>query len=217
MEEDLMHELAAAYALDALGPDEEQEFERHLSRCSRCQAEVASFAETAAALAYAAPAAARPSALRTRILSAAAEERTRAVPLRPRWAYPAVAAAAVAACAAIGLGVWGNGLHSQLSHGQALRALALHGAQGSVVVGRDGEAALVVSGLEPAPAGKTYEMWVLRGSSAEPAGLFAARTATATVRLSRRLASGERVGVTLEPAGGSPKPTEAPLFVSAFA
>lgn len=217
MEEELMHELAAGYALDALSPDEARAFERHLSRCPRCQADVAAFTETAASLAYAAPPAVRPAALRGRILSAAAGERAPVVPLRPRWAYPVAAAAAVAACAAIGLGVWAAGLQSQLSHHAALRALVLRGARGSLVVGHDGEAALVVSGLTPAPTGKTYEMWVLRGTSARPAGLFAARGATTAVRLSARVATGERVGVTLEPAGGSPQPTEAPLFVSASA
>lgn len=217
MEEELMHELSAAYALDALDPEEEQAFERHLARCPRCQGDVAAFAETAASLAYAAPAARKPDALRDRIVAAAANDNVRTLRPRPRWAYPAVAAASVAACAAIGLGAWAATMHSQLSHGEALHALALQGAHGSVVVGRDGDAALVVSGLAPAPAGKTYELWVLRGKAAQPAGLFAVQTATTTVRLSRHLDSGERVAVTLEPAGGSAQPTHAPLFTSASA
>jgi anti-sigma factor RsiW len=38
MEADL-HDLTAAYALDALDPDEAREYEAHLARCERCRAE----------------------------------------------------------------------------------------------------------------------------------------------------------------------------------
>ncbi|MGH7189535.1 MAG: anti-sigma factor [Acetobacteraceae bacterium] len=207
-----MHELSAGYALDALTPEEERAFEQHLARCPRCQDDVAAFSETAALLAYGSPPAHRSAALRGRILSAATGERTRVSARRRGWRYPA--AAAFASCAAIGLGVWAVTLHSQLSRSEALQTLSLHGARGSVVVGRAGGAALVISGLKTAPAGRTYEMWVLRGNRAQPAGLFAARPGTTTVRVGRPLAHGERVAVTLEPAAGSPQPTGPPLFTS---
>jgi anti-sigma-K factor RskA len=48
-----MNELAAAYALDALEPDETDAFEQHLSECPRCRAEVQDFRETASLLAHA--------------------------------------------------------------------------------------------------------------------------------------------------------------------
>ena len=59
-----LHELSAAYSLDALDPRERDLFERHLSECERCRAEVASLTQTAAALAYAAPPAEAPPRLR---------------------------------------------------------------------------------------------------------------------------------------------------------
>lgn len=218
MEDEMIHELAAGYALDALSVEEERIFEAHLAHCQRCREDVAAFTETGAELAFATPPTAVPAALRGRILEAARREHSSVVTLRPRWAYPAVAAAAVAACAAIGLGVWAATLHSRLGSAQALHGLPLSGAGGSVVVGRGGEAALVVSGLAAAPTGKTYEVWVMRGAAAEPAGLFSARSgATTVVRLTRRVAVGDRVGVTLEPAGGSPHPTSKPLVLSATA
>lgn len=216
MEDELIHPLAAAYALDALGPMEEQAYEAHLASCSRCQAEVASFSETAAALAYAAPAAELPASLRARILTAAHEERAQVITLRPRWTYPAMAAAAVAACAAVGIGVWAATLNSG-SHGRTLETLALRGATGSVVVTSGGEAALVVSGIPPAPAGKTYEVWVMRGTGAVRAGVFVPHVRTTTVPLTRPLPSGSFVGVTLERAGGASHPTGQPLFTSATA
>jgi len=217
MEDELIHDLAAPYALDALDPEEEREFERHLAACPRCREAVAAFSATAAELACAVAPAAPPPELRGRITAAVRAEQSNVVPLRPRWATAALAVAAVAACAAIGLGIWGAHLHSELSSPGQLQALPLSGAQGSVVVGRHGEAALVVSGLAAAPSGRTYELWVMRGSSAKPAGLFAGGGGTTTVHVGEPVGSGERVGVTLEPAGGSPQPTSAPLFTSAVA
>jgi anti-sigma-K factor RskA len=217
MEDELIHDLAAPYALDALDPEDERTFERHLASCPRCREAVAVFSETAAELAYAVPPVPPPPELRGRITAAVRAEQSQVVPLRPRWATAALAAAAVAACAAIGLGVWGAHLHSELSSPGQLQALPLTGARGTVVVGRRGEAALVVSGLAAAPAGRTYELWVMRGTSAKPAGLFAGGGATTTVHLREPVSGGDRVGVTLEPQGGSPQPTGSPLFTSAVA
>ncbi|MGY3200744.1 anti-sigma factor [Streptomyces sp. TE5632] len=64
-----LHSLAAPYALDALEPAERVRFERHLSACRRCAAEVRVLAEDAVRLAWstAAPA---PPALRDRVLAA---------------------------------------------------------------------------------------------------------------------------------------------------
>ncbi|WP_431995380.1 anti-sigma factor [Streptomyces griseoflavus] len=63
------HSLAAPYALDALGPAERVRFERHLTSCGRCAAEVRDLAEDAVRLAWstAAPA---PPAMRDRVLAA---------------------------------------------------------------------------------------------------------------------------------------------------
>ena len=41
-----------------------------------------------------------------------------------------------------------------------------------LVVGQDGRAVLVLDGLDPAPAGKTYEMWIVESDRTLPAGLF---------------------------------------------
>lgn len=216
MEDDVMHDLTAGYALDALGDDEARAYERHLAGCARCQAELARLAETSSALAFGAPAHVPPPELRTRILETARADRANVVPLRPRWAYPVAAVAAVAACVAVALGIYAASLKSRLdSNAQALHTLTLNGAAGSVVVGRHGEAALVVSGLRPVPATKTYEVWVIQGKDAYPAGLF--HGPSATVHLTRRVPAGAVVGVTVERAGGSPRPTSAPVVTSSQA
>lgn len=212
MEEELMHDLVAGYALDALTPEEERGFEEHLAGCSRCREELGGFSALAASLAFAAPESKPLPEVRERILEAARADRENVVPLRPRWAYAALVAAAAAVCVAIGVGVWAARLNSQ-SH--RLEALPLKGAAGSVIRAPGGEATLVVTGLPAAPSGKTYEVWVMHGNAAIPAGLFSGTSRTATVHLSRSLPFGSSVGVTLEPAGGSAKPSHAPLFTSA--
>src|SRR5260221_504011 len=112
---DELHELTAAYALDALDADEERAYEAHLAGCERCQDELASLSSTATALAYAAGEVAPPEALRGRILEAARAERTNVVPLRPRERRPWLAnAAAIPPGPVVGLGVWNGTLQHRL-------------------------------------------------------------------------------------------------------
>ncbi|HEY7537025.1 MAG TPA: anti-sigma factor [Gaiellaceae bacterium] len=218
MDSEALHELTPAYALDALDEAEAEAYEEHLAGCPRCREELASLTGTVGALAYAAPPAEPPSQLRDRILEAARAERPNVVPLRPRWSRSSrllVAAAAVAACAAIGLGVWNVALQNRLDSAEsALRAVPLEGANGSVVVGAAGRGVLVVADLESAPAGKTYEAWVVHEGAATPAGLFGGG-GTTIVRLEQPVPRGSVVAVTVERAGGAEQPTSQPLITSA--
>ncbi|MBW3593224.1 MAG: anti-sigma factor [Actinobacteria bacterium] len=230
MEPDDVHGLTGAYALDALDPADEALYEEHLRHCRACQRDLASLQGAAASLAYAVEAPEPPADLRSRILAQARAERPNVVPLRPRWAYPAAAVAAVAATAAIALGAWVFTLSTTLeeereAHANVDRAAAvlatgdavaipLAGASGTLVVAETGEAALVVSSLDPAPAGKTYEAWVIEDGRPLPAGLFSAADGRTVVALERPVPRGAVVAVTLEPAGGVERPTSSPLFTA---
>jgi len=210
MEHTGIHELSAAYALDALGADERGEFEEHLRHCPECREAVASFQETASALAHQVETPPPPPSLRARILEQARLERSSVAPLRPRWVFPATATvAAVAACAAIGFGIWAATLNNRL--GERPEAVRLIGAQGSLIVNQSGEGTLVVRNVAPAPVGKTYEIWVIQAGSPVPAGTFAGGDRVA-VTLARKIPDGAIVAVTLERAGGVAKPTTTPLF-----
>ena len=220
MGDDAVHDLTAAYALDALEPEEARGYEEHLAGCERCREELASLQGTAGALAYAAPPVHPPEELRGRILAAARAERPNVVPLRPRsWTaygpYVLTTVAAVAVIAIVGLAVWNVSLHNRLdSARQALRGVPLTGATGSVVVS-GGRGALVVSHLAPAPAGKTYQAWVIQDGRATSAGTFAGGGRTIVFRLDRALPAGAVVAVTLEPSGGVDQPTRKPFITSA--
>jgi anti-sigma-K factor RskA len=195
-----LHDLAAAYALNALDPEDRWTYERHLDTCERCREEVASLREGAAQLAYAHDAPAPRPELRDRILRAAREERPAPVVQFPRWLFPVTAVAAVAASiAAIGLGLWANSLRDKQA---PERVVAVNGARGALIVSGD-EGKLVLC-LDEAPASKTYEAWVIQGKTPQPAGLFTGGCRTVT--LTHPVQDGNTVAVTLENEGGSDTP-----------
>lgn len=231
-----IHELSAAYALDALDPADAEAYEQHLSRCAECQEAVAAFHETAAELAFETETPAPPRALRSRVLAAAGRERRDRAEVLPfprrRWLFPVAAAAALAAgCVALGLAFWAADLSRQLddreatihSSEEAIAALAdpgtaripLDGADGVLLVdGETGEGWLVVRGLDSAPDESTYEAWVIQDEQAVPAGLFAGGGLSTVVPLTTLVPDGALVAVTVEQAGGSEQPTQDPLFVT---
>jgi hypothetical protein len=71
---------------------------------------------------------------------------------------------------------------------------------------------LVANGLPPAPAGKTYQLWAIAGGAPRSAGVFGVDPkGTGTLRVNPLPGVGkvEMFAVTLEPAGGLPKPSGA--------
>jgi anti-sigma-K factor RskA len=189
-----LHELTAAYALDALDADERGAYERHLADCDRCRADLRDLGETVGALGLAVEGPAPPRELRERILVAAKEEGpSNVVAIGPRRSRVYVAAGAVAV-AAVGLAI---GLYAALSGGPTRQlAVSVDG----------GVARATVSGFDPAPAGKAYELWVIEGKTPRPAGLFAGGDEQVVV-LTRPAPNGSTVAVTLERAGGAKVPT----------
>jgi anti-sigma factor RsiW len=228
MEANAIHELTAAYALDALDPNEAREYEAHLAHCERCRGELAAMSETATSLAYATEGPAPSPALRARILEQARGERANVVPLRPRWATPVAAVAAVAACAAIALGIWASSLSSKLDDRNdklaaqarvaailadpSARRVAFEDGHGTLVVTPMGDAVLVLNSLEDAPKGKTYEAWIASGGSPQPAGTFEGGEAVVIKRLDRLVPAGAAVLITQERDGGTDAPTSHPLL-----
>jgi anti-sigma-K factor RskA len=220
-----IHELTAGYALDALDPAEREEYERHLPGCEQCREELASFWEVTSALAVAADGPAPRPELRERILESARAETQTVVPLAPRRRLTPVlaAAAGIAAVVAIGLGLYAASLHgqlgdtkSQLGAQQAIASVlgdadattvAMQAGSGKLVVAGDGSAVLVLDDLSDAPAGKTYQAWVVQGTTPASAGTFSARDGRAVVALPQPVPAGAVVAVTVEPAGGATAPT----------
>jgi anti-sigma-K factor RskA len=215
------HSLVAPYALHALDDEEGRSFEEHLAACERCREELAGLREAAASLAYGAAGPPPPPELKERILAQARSERQNVASLpgrRRNWTAPLAAAAALAASVAIGLGVW---TATRTSEGNAFtHVLAQPGARligmgdnGAVAVAPNGEAALMLR-VPPAPAGKTYEAWVIQPGTITPAGVFPGHDGTTVVAIHRRVPRGSVIGVTVEHAGGVGQPTRKPFVAS---
>jgi anti-sigma-K factor RskA len=226
MDSGTIHELSAAYALDALDPAEEREFEQHLRTCDECREDVASFEAAAAALAFGVESPEPPPALRGRILERVESERAVVVPFRRRRLSFGVVSglAAAAAVVAIGLGIWAASLSNDLDAARevnrvladpAARTIELQGADGRLVVAPEGKAALVVRDLDPAPEGQTYEAWVIEGKTPpKPAGLFNGDDRHDLLLLDQKVPPNAVVAVTVEPDGGVDAPTSQPIITA---
>jgi anti-sigma-K factor RskA len=137
----------------------------------------------------------------------------------------AVGLAAVFAVAAIGMGTAMNGAEHRLaaargsSHAMAvvlgspdavlLTARVTSGGRATIVMSHRYDALVfTVSGLPALPAARSYQLWVMGPGGPRSAGLLAAGPdGRAGPTVVSGLARGDRVGLTVEPAGGSARPT----------
>ena len=174
------------------------------------------------------------SSARSRTQRESAPQHRRCVPL-------VSAAAALAVLGGVGVGGWAIGQNSQSSQvnqadqvqrqQQALLAIMASPdakiatssiADGGTVTvassGKANQAAVMVKDLPAPPAGKTYELWFISATGAVAAGLMTDHDpAVPSMQvLNGPLGGATHVGITVEPAGGSPKPTTTPILVQAL-
>ena len=237
-----LHVLTGSYALDALPDLERAEFERHLPHCPSCDAEVRGLRETAARLAMTRALQPPPgmeqrvlaSAYRTRQLPPLAVDHQRRAQVSRLFAGPrgriprrvAAFAAAASVAAAVALGVTQVSTQHQLESARASDAAISRvvtapdariettgtRAGGSVTVVASAalrEAVVTATGMVSPPTGRVYQVWVMSASGARSAGLMAG----ASTLLASAVVPGDRIGITVEPAGGTSKPTTTPVAV----
>lgn len=228
-----LHALTGAYAVDALEDLERARFQRHLEECPDCAAEVLSLRE-AAALVSLDEVPPLPDHLRSQVLAEVstvrplppvlpAQEAVRGTARRfPRLV--AAAAAAVILVAGVGIGSWQPWHQEPRSEvTTASRVIdAADAQQASEKMPGGGRATVVHSAelnrvvvmtenMPQAPLDRTYELWLQDTKGVmRPAGTLSGGADT-TVVLDGGLAGSTGVGITLEPAGGSDKPTGSPL------
>jgi anti-sigma-K factor RskA len=235
-----LHDLADAYALDALDDSQRIRFERHLRTCPACADDVRRYTEVAAALAMAV-AAEPPPGLRDRVLTATAvtrqlppvvaERRRRPSLPRSSWVPRLATAGAVAGiAAAVTLAVvqvsTQDRLNTAQAENQAIAAvLAAPDAQITSATSSVGGTATVVlsyseqkivftsSGLPALPSSEVYELWLIGPVHARSAGLLSeASDGKTSPVLASGLQTDDKVGVTVEPAGGTSSPTTTPIL-----
>ncbi|WP_405890927.1 anti-sigma factor [Streptomyces sp. NBC_00133] len=91
------------------------------------------------------------------------------------------------------------------------------GARGTVVVSHSrNKAAFLTSGLPKPPQGKVYQLWFNDAGVMRPAGLMDPAVTNNAVLMDGPLNAASGMGITVEPAGGSPKPTTDPLALMNF-
>jgi anti-sigma-K factor RskA len=95
-------DLAAAYALGALSPEEAREFETFLASSPEAQREVAEYRDVAALLALSGPEAAPSADLRDRVLGGVRGQKARSVPRRTSPIFRGALAASLVAVAGLG-------------------------------------------------------------------------------------------------------------------
>jgi anti-sigma-K factor RskA len=232
-----IHGLSGAYAVDAVSDDERAAFEAHLAECDECRAEVASLREAAAGLAPLSDTAPPPQ-LRDAVLQGISGVRplppaeTNVVPLasRRRRTVAWVAAAAAAVALIVGGIAWNasrTGTQPTLTATeQVLRAgdaqryeKSFDGARATIVRSPSlHKAVIVADNLPSPPAGKDYQLWLaLPGQGLVSAGLMPhGGEPTVTMLLEGDASQATGAGITVEPAGGSTKPTTPPLALFAF-
>ena len=134
----------------------------------------------------------------------------------------AVAAAAASVAAAVSLGVAQLSTQHQLDTARASGAAiarvvtasdahvttARTQAGGNVTVVTSAglrESVVSATGMAALPRGRVYQVWVMSPAGARSAGLL-----TGTQLLASAVAPGDRIGITIEPAGGTTRPTTTP-------
>jgi anti-sigma-K factor RskA len=237
-----LHHLSGAYAVDALDDAERAEFEQHLAVCASCRAEVAELTDTAHALG-ALSEATPPPHLRDAVLGGIARVRplppllseeqqeegedgdgdATVVPFIRRTSTWLATAAAVILLAVGGL-VW----HPWSADDGTLTAVdqVRRAQDATTVTSQKGDlsatlaysrqldrSALTVTGLPPVPSGKTYQLWYIGSQGARSAGFLEATDGRGSAVLEGQIDGAGQVGVTVEPAGGSPAPTTDPVLV----
>ncbi|MET9098781.1 anti-sigma factor [Streptomyces antibioticus] len=237
------HAAVGAYVLHALSRAEEAAFENHLAGCDACRREVADLRETAALLgareSVPMPPDARERTLRT--VAGTRQDLVRGLPgpRTGRILRPVLAACAALAVALGGIAVWQHG-EADDARARADRAeqradtaraayaavltapdATLHtaelseGVTAAVVVSRSEERAVFTAqGLPALTDGKVYELWYAAESGElVPAGLMPGTGEVDGRVMEGSPAGAAAVGITVEPAGGSPQPTSEPLGV----
>ncbi|WP_410574789.1 anti-sigma factor domain-containing protein [Amycolatopsis sp. cmx-4-61] len=217
-----VHTLTGAYVLDAVTDLERAAFTRHLGECPACAGEVIEFRGTAARLA-AVMTASPATRLRIRVLTEitvtrqlppvirSGREERRPWCTRAAVALAAVAAAAVVLVAGIGIGALQTAPAPAAQIAQLApdtHAVRVSGAAGGTVAvsfsRQRGEAVVTAQGLPALGDNHAYQVWLIGPRGAQSAGLLHTGSGTVTTVLP---ADADRIGITTEPATGSPQPT----------
>lgn len=233
-----VHTLSGAYAVDALDFREAAEFEEHLEQCAACREEVAELQHAAAQMGAVVTTIAPPT-LRSRVLagvervpqlpprvaSLASDAVTVPGPVPLRRRVPArglLAAAAAVVALAVGGVIVSDAMRDdnvplagdvvQVFEADDARSATVDTSNGGkvrvAISTTEGQMALDTTDLPDLGPRQVYQLWTVVGDIAQPAGVLEDPEAGAWMDLPRE---GTTVAITIEPMGGSERPTSAPI------
>jgi anti-sigma-K factor RskA len=240
MNHERFDELKEPYVLGALADDERREFERYLEAHPERQAEVDELATLANLLAFS-PQQREPSPeLRRKIMEVVeAEAEPRRVRRRSVFAsireYLDARSLALGAAAMIVIGLlsWNVLLQEQVQdltgqveearterqvqETQTIRlegAWAEQGASAEVAAIDENRVILVAEDMPSVPEDRTCQIWVIHDDVPTPSGLFDPDGNMTATAITNSIEKADAIAVTVEPAGGSPKPTTDPVLIT---
>ncbi len=220
--------LVASYVLGAVPSGELADVSRHIVSCEECLEEADGYSEVTAALALAVDPATVPAGFAARVMEQVAGDQlapSAAPASRRRWPMFAklVSGLAITIAAVVATVVLLD-QRSDLARNQQVVALLarsdgleLSGQEGATarLVTEEGRTAFVGAGLDPAPGGRTYQLWLVRDGRTISAGTFSVEDGEAVHLSDLSLKGVDEAAVTVEPSGGSKQPTTKPVLTSA--
>ena len=241
MDQERFEDLKDSYVLGALPEEERLEFEQYLVAHPELQAEIEELSTIAGLLALSVREQEPSPDLRRRIMATVEAEAAHPDTSRRSWLarqWEAVGARDLALAAAamlvIGLFSWSMLLQGEVrdlqgrvqslqsqpqEQSQGPQMIALGGAgteqgvRAELITFEDDRTVLVAENMPPAPEGKTYQIWVIRGDTPQPSGLFEPKGDSIAAVVENPVEGADAVAVTVEPEGGSKKPTTDPMLV----
>ncbi|HET7272233.1 MAG TPA: anti-sigma factor [Rubrobacter sp.] len=231
MNHERFEDLKDAYVLDALPEDERRSFEEYISAHPERQAEIDELGAVAGLLAFS-PHEQEPSAeLRRRVMDVVeAEAEPRRASRRSLFSrlgdYVGARSLALGAAAllVIGLLSWNLLLQEQVqdlrSQAQQSKTIELQGSwaeQGTdaqvAYIGKN-QVILVAKNMPSVPDDRTCQIWVIHDGVPDPSGLFQPEGNMTAAAITSSIKKADAIAVTVEPAGGSKKPTSDPVLIT---
>ncbi len=235
MDYERFEELKEAYVLGALPEEERDEFERYLAAHPERQAEVDELGAFANLLAISPQQQEPPPELRRRVMEVVEAE---ASPRRARrrtvfaglWEYLDARTIALGAAAVLVIGLlsWNVLLQEQVQDlsGQVEEAQAegrtielegtwaQQGASAEVAAIDENRVILVAENMPSVPEDRTCQIWVIHDDVPTPSGLFDPEGNMTAAAVTTSIEKADAIAVTVEPAGGSEKPTSDPVLLT---
>ena len=226
-------DLIPGYALNALSHEEQRNVQLHLAQCASCSAELVAYQFVVDQLAFAAPEFSPPPRLKQAILGRVGTQtlapsapvrqnwlenlRRRLVsllPASPTWSLVSLILILVLAGSNLALWQQMRGIRQEQAEYRMVSLEPTQSAPGSsglLVISPGGRfGALIVDGLADLPANRQYQLWLTKDGKRTSGGVFSVIQGgygVLRVNAPEPLINFQSFGITIEPFGGSPRPT----------